>query len=220
MKKLLLFLIVMLILVTPVSANRRVKTEQVERAKYTVMLDGICDVEHFNVEDIFPEIILPGNILEDEEARLHSIYLSEIMVQMLMIIDEDGTNVDRFVSVGVFLPEESVSESFGSLKKGEVQSIYPKLVFIAPLEIVNLDYYVASGLYVDIDYPIYCTFNIEYYWEFSWVVSLKPVTTATGEDSNLMMIVTFGVGGAFAILVICFVEWDNRRRSKRIKEKT
>ena len=217
LKRLLLIFIITLVLVTPVSADRVIKTEQVERSSScTVMFEEMGDIEYFYVDNIFPELVLPENILGNERAHIESAHLSEINIRMWMIIDEDGVDIDKSVGIGVFLPGESMSESFGALKRGDDQSIYPKLDFVAPLEAVALDYYLVDPFCDDTDYPVYVTFNIEYYWEFSWIVSLKPVTTVTGGGSNLVMIVTFGVGGAFAILVVCFVEWDNRRRSRQI----
>ena len=60
----------------------------------------------------------------------------------------------------------------------------------------------------------------EYYWEFSWIVSLKsePIAPITG-GLNPQMIAMLGVGGVFVVFVVGIAEWDNRRR-RRIKEKT
>lgn len=215
MKKLLLFLVVILILVTPVSADRVINTEQVEKSStYTVVLDEMGDVEYIYVNDIFPELVLPENMLDGEKARIHSAYLSEINIWMCMIIDENGAEIDKLVGIGVFLPGETVSESFGSLKRNDVQSIYPRLDFVAPLEAVALDYYLVGPLCNDINYPLFVSFNIEYYWEFSWIVSPKLTTTASKGNLNLMAIAMFGIGGTFVVFAICFVEWDNRRRRK------
>ena len=215
MKKLLLFLIVVSFLVMPVSADRVVSTEQVERSStYTVVLDEMGDVEYIDIDNIFPELVLPKNILDGEKARIHSAYLSEINIWMCIIIDENGIEVDRSVSVGVFLPGESISKSFGSLEMGDTRSIYPKLDFIAPLEAIGLDYYIVNGFNDNMNCSIYVSFNIEYYWEFSWIVSPKLTTTASKGNLNLMAIAMFGIGGTFVVFAICFVEWDNRRRRK------
>lgn len=220
MKKLLLFFIIVLVLVTPVSADRIINTEQVESVQYTFILEELCVIKDFTVNNIFPELVLPENVLRSERACPRSAYLSEIAVQMLLIIDIDGIDVDRGVAVGVFLPGDDISKSFGSLDRGDVQSIYPKLEFVAPLEAVSFDYYVIDGGYIDSDYPVYCTFNIEYYWEFSWIVSLKSesITPTTG-GLNPQTIAILGVGGVFVVFLVAgFVEWDNRR-NRRVKEK-
>lgn len=220
LKKLLLVFVIALVLVTPVSADRVVRTEQIERpSSRTVMFGEMGDIERFYVDDIFPELVLPENILGNERAHIESAHLSEINIRMWVIIDEDGVDIDKSVGIGVFLPGESMSESFGALKGGDEQSIYPKLDFVAPLEAVALDYYLVDPLCDDIDYPVYVSFNIEYYWEFSWIVSLKPESaTTTPRGLNLEAIAILGVGGTFVVLVVCFVEWDNRRRARGVNE--
>lgn len=221
LRKLLLFFIIVLVLVTPVSADRIINTEQVERSSScTVLLDEMGDVERIYIDDIFPELVLPENILDGEKARVHLAHLSEINIWVAMIIDIEGNHIDKSVSIGVFLPGERVSKTFDSLKSGETQSIYPKLDFVAPLEAVGLDYYVVGPFSDDIDYSLYVTFNIEYYWEFSWIVSLKSESIApTTGRLNPEVIAIFGVGGVFALFVVGIVGWDNRR-NRRVKEKT